>query len=383
MRFAVFVALFVLASAPAARAAIQTPTLASVAADVLAGRLPASPAEAPAAVSIEADLAAALRAEPIPGGREKTLYFSLDDGVLTLRRSIAGARYRATGVCTDCNFRQALRGHTHPYENPFSVIDLDIAAREKRASLMVARNGQIWLALPTRAIPKAGPDPRATLRYAIFGNRLECPARTPADGWAASSVMGRRVEIVARAAAQEFGLALYVADPGENLRRVQGVAADGVPARGEIIRAADLNLYETNLARLLHAGGRPGEPLPGPTQDYPALDEFLADRVGIDSTGGLDVLTNGVSRNWFTPLPTTFYLDDFSDLSLPELRFVSVQNSADCSRLMVMQGAQTFDPDTVRYIRGWSRDRTSTAPFTADWTAMTEADFPTGQVVPW
>ena len=48
-----------------------------------------------------AGLATALRAEPLPGGREKTLYISLDDGVLTLRRSIAGARYRASGVCTE------------------------------------------------------------------------------------------------------------------------------------------------------------------------------------------------------------------------------------------------------------------------------------------
>ena len=383
MRFAVVAAVLVLSLAPSARATPQTATLASVAADTLAGRLPATPADAPEAISIEADLATALRAEPLPGGREKTLYISLDDGVLTLRRSIAGARYRASGVCTDCDFRQALRGHTHPYENPFSVIDLEIAAREKRASLMVTRNGQIWLALPTRAIPKSGPDPRATLRYAVFGNRLECPARTPPDGWAASSVMGRRVEIVARATAREFGLALYVANPGEGFRRVEGMAADGIPSRGAVIRAADLNPFEMTLARLLHAAGRPATPLPGPTEAYTALDDFLAGRAGIDSTGGLETLVNGASQSWFSPLPTTVYLDDFSDLSLSELRFVSVQNSADCARILVAQGSQSFDPDAVRYGHGWSRERISTAPLLEGWTTMSAEEMPTGQVVPW
>lgn len=381
MRIAVLFALIALAASPAAA---QTPTLDSVAADAMAQRYPANPQAAPAAISIAPELAAALRAEPLPGGQEKTLYFALDDGVLTLRRSIAGARYRATGSCPDCDFRQPIRGHTHPYENPFSVIDLEIAAGENRPSLMVARNGQIWLALPTRARPKTGRDSRAALRYALFGNRLECPAMTPPDGWASTTVMGRRVEAVARTAAAEFGLALYVADPGQEFRRVEGLTGTAMPAAGRV-RAEDLNVYERSLARLLHAAAfRNNDGWPEPTEAFPVLDAYMAEQVR-DPTLGLEVITERAfaQGNWFSALPTTLYLTPFSDLSASELRFVSVQHSPDCSRIMVLQGRQTFEPDGVAYEWGWSRDRASTAPFEEGWTVMAADDMPTGQVVPW
>ncbi len=381
MRFAL---VFALGLAFASPALAQVPTLDSIAADALSHRYPASPQAAPAAISIDPDLAAALRAEPLPGGREKTLYFALDDGRLTLRRSIAGARYRATGSCLDCHFRQPVRGHTHPYENPFSVMDLELAAGGNTPSLMVARNGQIWLALPTRARPKSDRDPRAALRYALFGNRLECPAMTPADGWASTTVMGRRVEAVARTAAAEFGMALYVADPGQDFRRVEGLTGTAMPAPGRL-RAADLNAYERSLSRLLHAAVfRNSDGWPEPTEAFPALDAFFAQNAG-DPTAGLERLTDsaGSRYNWFSALPTTLYLTRYNDLSAPELPFVSVQNSADCSRIMVLQGRQSFEPDGVVYERGWSRDRASIAPLEEGWTVMTAADMPTGQVVPW
>jgi hypothetical protein len=382
MRLAVLFALITLA-APATATA-QTPTLDSIAADALVNRYPANLEAAPAAISIRPELADALRAEPLPGGQEKTLYFALDDGVLTLRRSIAGARYRASGVCLDCSFRQPISGHTHPYENPFSVIDLEIAAGENRPSLMVARNGQIWLALPTRARPKTGRDPRAILRYAMFGNRLECPAITPPGGWASTTVMGRRVEAVARTAAVEFGLALYVADPGQDFRRVEGLEGTAMPPPNRI-RDVELNPYERSLARLLHAAAfRNNDGWPEPTEPFPALDAFFAEQAG-DPSGGLDRLTNGAAAhsNWFSALPTTMYLTPFDNLEARELRFVSVQNSADCTRLMVLQGRQTFEPDGVVYEWGWSRDLASTAPVEEGWDIMTAAEMPTGQVVPW
>lgn len=382
MRLAVLFALILLA-APASATA-QTPTLDSIAADALAQRYPATPEAAPAAISIRPDLAAALRAEPLPGGQEKTLYFALDDGVLTLRRSIAGARYRATGVCTDCDFRQPITGHTHPYENPFSVIDLEIAAGGNTPSLMVARNGQIWLALPTRARPKTGRDPRAALRYALFGNRLECPAMTPPDGWASTTVMGRRVEAVARTAAAEFGLALYVADPGQDFRRVEGLQNTAMPAPGRF-RAADFNVYERSLARLLHAAAfRNNNGWPEPTEAFPVLDAYFAE-LAADPTAGLATITDRAfaQANWFSALPTTLYLTPFSNLEASELRFVSVQHSPDCSRIMVLQGSQTFEPDGIVYDLGWSRERASTAPLEQGWTVMRAEDMPTGQVVPW
>lgn len=382
MRIAVLFALIALALPTSLRA--QVPTLDSIAADALAQRYPSSPQTAPAAISINPELAAALRAEPLPGGQEKTLYFALDDGALTLRRSIAGARYRATGVCADCNFRQPIRGHTHPYENPFSVIDLEIAAGENRPSLMVARNGQIWLALPTRVRPKTGRDPRAVLRYAMFGNRLECPATVPPDGWASTTLMGRRVEVVARTAAREFGLALYVADPGEDFRRVEGLDGTALPPPGRV-RAADLNVYERSLSRLLHAAAfRNNDGWPEPTEAFPVLDAFFAEQVS-DPTAGLERLTGGAAANfnWFSALPTTLYLTPFNNLAAQELRFVSVQHSPDCSRVTVLQGRQTFEPDGIVYEWGWSRDRASTAPLEEGWTVMAPADMPTGQVVPW
>lgn len=381
MRIAVLFALIALSASPAGA---QTPTLSSIAADAQAQRYPASPQTAPTSISIAPDLAAALRAEPLPGGQEKTLYFSLDDGILTLRRSIAGARYRASGVCTDCNFSQPISGHTHPYENPFSVIDLEIAAAERKPSLMVARNGQIWLALPTRAGPKAGRDPSAVLRYAVFGNRLECPAITPSDGWATATVMGRRVEAVARTAAAEFGLALYVADPGQDFRRVEGLEGSAMPSPGRV-RAADLNVYELSLSRLLHAAVfRNSNGWPEPTRAFPVLDAFFTEHTA-DPTAGLERLTDAAAANanWFSALPTTLYLTPFNNLAAQELRFVSVQNSADCTRIMVLQGRQTFEPDGVVYEWGWSRDRASSAPLEEGWTVMAPADMPSGQVVPW
>lgn len=362
------------------------PTLAQIGADNLASRRPVSVEAAPPIIALNPDLAAALRAEPIDGGRERTLYLALADGRLSLARSIVGSRYRATGTCLDCDFVQPIRGHTHPYENPFSVVDLRIAASEGRPSLMVTTAGQIWLALPTGATRPPAPD--IAERFALFGNRLECGVETPADGWAAPSAMGRRVEVIARVAADQLGLALYVADPGQDFRKLAPVPTDieAVAPKG-IVHAAELNTYERSLLRLLlRAGQTPaGQTVAWtpPTEPYPALDRALSAPARYGVLRMAAFIAAGAESQWFSALPTTVYVEGFADLDKDELPFVAVQNSADCSRVLVMEGRQTFAPDTVRHSRGWWRDRTSTAPIEQSWTEMAGADFPTGQVVPW
>lgn len=364
----------------------DAPTLAEIGAASLASRDPASVAVAPATIVLDPALAAALRAEPIDGGREKTLYLALTDGRLSLARSVVGSRYRATGACADCDFVQPIRGHTHPYENPFSVIDLRIAASEGRPSIMVTTAGQIWLALPTRERRQPAGD--IAERFALFGNRLECGVATPAEGWAAPTLMGRRVETVARVAAHQLGLALYVADPGQDFRKLAPVPTDiEAVAPDGIVHAADLNTYEQSLLRLLYMAG---QTLPErtvawapPTDAYPFVDRALSApaKYGVMRMAG--VIAGGAGSQWFSALPTTVYVDGYSDLAATELPFVSVQNSADCSRVLVMEGYQTFAPDTVNYTRGWSRDRASAAPITDGWSEMAAGDFPAGQVVPW
>lgn len=394
MRALLILAALALLAAPAASATAKAqspdaPTLAEVGAQALASRFPASPDAAPERIRLNPTLAAALRAEPIPGGREKTLYLSLEGDDLILRRAIAGDRYRATGFCADCDFVQPIRGHTHPYENPFSVVDLAIASREMKPSLMVTTTGQIWLALPTGAT--VAHDSDIATRYALFQGRLECPggrlAPAPADGWASPSAMGRRVELAARTAAAQFGLALYVAEPGEDFRRIAGLPPRPELAEGAVVAASDLNIQEISLLRLLHAASlsKPTAPVawPEPNRPYPALDHRLAvpSRTGVFRTAS--AIAGQASAAWFSALPTTVYLTPFSDLSVDRLPFVSVQNSDDCRRVMVLDGVQTFAPDGVRYTRGWSRPRSSTAAPEVDWTPMTAADLPSGQVVPW
>lgn len=386
MRIAIAAFALAALAGPAMSQTPDAPTLAEVGADNLASRRPVSVEAAPATIAVDPDLAAALRAEPIDGGREKTLYLELADRRLSLARSIVGSRYRATGACLDCDFVQPIRGHTHPYENPFSVVDLRIAAAEGRPSLMVTTAGQIWLALPTGETRP--PTPNIAERFALFGNRLECGVAAPADGWAAPSAMGRRVEMVARVAADQLGLALYVAHPGQDFRKLAPVPTDieAVAPKG-IVHAADLNTYERSLLRLLHGAGQtPGGQTVAwtpPTEPYPALDRALSAPARYGVLRMAAFIAAGAESQWFSALPTTVYVEGFADLEKDELPFVAVQNSADCSRVLVMEGRQTFAPDTVRYSRGWWRDRTSTTPIEQGWTEMGDADFPTGQVVPW
>jgi hypothetical protein len=358
---------------------------------------PENPEAAPGTIDLPADFAEALRATPLDGGREKRLFISFLSGAPVLEFAAGGARYTASGSCPQCAFPQPITGHTHPYENPFSVQDLKLVARWKEPSLMVTRSGQVWLALPTLAtvaLPQTPADDWRTTRYALFGNRLECSAREPSDGWASPTVMGRRVEAVARAAAAELGIALYVADPGQPLRRLAAMPADlDLLSLTRPFDASDLNTYEMSLLRVMHgvaySGDGKGVRWPVPTEAYAPLDEAMSQarpERSPGTVGGMrnvgDIAAMG-GAYWIEALPTTVYTQAFSDVTARELTFVSIQNSADCSRVLVMEGVQTFAPDGVRYGRGWARDRASTAPIEQGWTVMTEADFPTGQVVPW
>ena len=391
-----------LAAAQGAQARQTEVTLGAIAEVVPATRFPDSPETAPATISMPDTFAAAVRATPIDGGREKTLFIAFRAGQPVLKAAIGGARYTASGACGQCDFPMPISGHTHPYENPFSVQDLSLVMQRRQPSLMVTTTGQIWLALPTQqTLQVAAPSSREvdawlTMRYALFGNRLECPARVPNDGWASPTAMGRRVEASARAAASQLGIALYVSRPGEPLQRLARTSSDMEVFRGTSgLTPDDLGVFELSLLRLMHGvaeRSRSGPVRwPEPSQPYPELDAALTLPVGgtgerretVSGLLNLGRLQAAAGDHWITALPTTVYTAPFADTSRRDLPFVSVQNSADCSRILVMEGVQTFAPDSVTYSRGWARDRRSTAALTEGWSVMASEDFPRGQVVPW
>lgn len=398
MRIAVLTVLLALAAVPAQ--AQTTTRLDDLAELALKRAYPDTPETAPDIIEIDPALAAALRAEPIDGGREKTLYLKLEQTGLVLARSIAGERYRATGRCTDCDFETPIDGHTHPYENPLSVQDLVLTVDRRKPSLMAARDGRLWLAVPTQAsldLPDGASTGWTPLRHGFFSNRLECPARAPSDGWASDTAMARRVETAARAAAHQLHIALYVAEPGGLFRKLAPM-----PASDELLRwdraftPAELNAHERTLLRLLHVANgwriKNGVVWPAPDQPMPELQALL-DAAPEEEEAEVPEVVDGArkvanraslaSARWFSALPTTVYAQPFSDPTVPELSFASVQTSADCRDILLLEGVQTFAPDTVRYTRGWRRPRDLAGPETEGWTPIDPADFPTGQVVPW
>lgn len=366
--------------------------------------LPSTVAASPEAISIDAALRDRLLTLPLDGGREQNFYLRFDPaaGTLSFERAVMGARYRATGVCDDCNYPQPVQGHTHPYENPFSVVDLIIAGRTNRASLMAASDGRLWLAVPSAKSRDIALEEWREFRYALFGNRLQCPARTPPGGWASTTAMGRNVEIVARAAAHDLKVALYVLDPGATAFRKlpdfdHGEPLFDIDRRFEV---GDLNAYEMALLRTLTLASATREAAEGPWLNReseidprgpaPRLDAELA--APADETDPPEI--QGAPRNaaniasdargyWFRPLPTTVYRASFADLSRPTVPFVSVQLSADCRDVMVLQGEQSFAPNGVAYTRGWRRERSGAGPWNAGWRPMEPDRFPRGQVVPW
>lgn len=394
-----------LAAAQGARA--QQPdtsevTLGAIAEMVPGKTFPSSPETAPATITLPDTFAAAVRAAPLDGGREKKLFIAFRAGQPVLKAAIGGERYTGSGECGHCDFPMPIPGHTHPYENPFSVQDLTIVLNNEEPSLMITTTGQIWLAVPTqRSIRATGAEPIdvgsfARTGYAFFGNRLECPASVPTDGWASPTTMGRRVEISARAAASQMGIALYVANPGEPLRKLADAGADLALLRASRpLAEEDLGVFELSILRLMHAVGRTADSgdvrWPEPTEAYPELDQALALPVGGTGTRrdsisiplNLYRIESIASEHWISALPTTIYTTPFADTSRRDLPFVSVQNSPDCSRILVMEGVQTFAPDSVTYSRGWARDRQSDAAITEGWSVMAPRDFPRGQAVPW
>ncbi len=401
---AAFLAALLLAT-PASAA--TTMTLDQLAAQVNLPALPRDVSLAPDAITISVALRDVLLAQPLDGGREQTVYLRFDPaaGALSFDRAVPGHRYRASGRCEDCDFPQPVQVHTHPYENPFSVVDLIIAGRSRTVSLMAARDGRLWLAIPTTSSHGIAVEEWREFRYALFGNRLQCPARTPPGGWASSTPMGRNVEIVARAAAHDLKVALFVLDRGQTAFRKLPDFDHGEPmfAIDRPFQVADLNAYEMALLRTLDLASGDRETREGP---------WFAREAGIDPGAGAAALlarlaeppdafdefddpsVQGAPRNaakiasdasayWLRPLPTTIYRVPYRDLSRASLPFASVQYSADCRDVLVLQGEQAFAPDGVTYSRGWKRSANHPGAWSDGWTAMQPGDFPSGQVVPW
>jgi hypothetical protein len=391
-----------LLAAPASAATSMT--LDELAAQVNVPALPRDVALAPDGITIGAALRDILLAQPLEGGREQTVYLRFDPaaGALSFDRAIPGDRYRASGRCDDCDYPKPIQVHTHPYENPFSVVDLIIAGRTRTVSLVAARDGRLWLAIPTTGSHDIAREEWREFRYALFGNRLQCPARTPPGGWAASTPMARNVEIVARAAAHDLKVALYVLDPGQTVFRKLADFDHGEPmfAIDRPFQVADFNAYEMALLRTLDLASGDRETREGP---------WFGREAGIDPRGGSatlparlatppdesdDPAVQGAPRNaasiaadasahWLRPLPTTIYRVPYRDLSRASLPFASVQYSADCRDILVLQGEQVFVPDAVAYTRGWRRPRAQSGPWSEGWQELSPAGFPTGQSVPW
>lgn len=367
----------------------QTVSLDAIAGQTAAGSRPQSPDKAPKTISIRPELAATLRAQVLDGGREVGLFLAYEDGRLRFDRAVGGQRYTAPGACPDCDFQMPLNAHTHPYENPFSVIDITLVAQRNAPSLVVTTRG-MYLALPTMETQRTQPFGELRRRYALFGNRLECPAAAPDDGWSAPTAMGRNVEGPMRGAAAALGVAIYVLD-GDTFRRIDGVdASDPVFDPAHRVTLADLNLYEATLLRVMAAATRAG--WTGAFDAAADDPEWMAlmTRMGeggrtpadYDAMPFIRDRTNPIGRLWFEALPTTVYGHPFADQSVPDLPFTSVQYSPDCAEVWVLRGRQGFRPETVVYEAGWRQARDG-GMTEAGWTPMAPADLPTGHAVPW
>ncbi len=378
-------------------AVAQTVSLDALARSVEQETSPGHGGPSPEIVTIRPEFLAALRAELRDGGREVSIFTQLQGGQLEIVEVAGDMRYRAPAGCARCAGRSPIEIHTHPYENPISIIDLSIAEGGRRPVLVVTHDG-LYLAIWSSDLAERGGVSRSTRihRYSLFANRLECPARPPADGWSARTRMGRNVEAVMRAAAPAFGVRLYRLRDGAFRRMASMAATDSVFDWRAPVARSEFNLHERTLLRTAQAmqiGTAAGDgALFDPTILSAAWTDLWTRPPQVESearavlTDGLGLsyrLLSAQALGWFEPLPTTFYADDVGDTTRQSVRFTSVQYAADCSAVLVLEGAQAFAPDGVRYARGWRRSLDFTGPENAGWTPIDATDLPTDHHVPW
>lgn len=343
------------------------------------GWRPATSADAPASIPLTPEFVAALARLPVDGGRERALFFRLDGPSLTLALVVEGRRYAAPGRCADCDWTPPLSGHTHAYANPPSHVDVLLTASGDQPHLVVA-HGSVWLLLPTRD-SRAAPQPSAAV-VGLAANRVQCrsePRVAPAG-------MPQHVEAVTRATAASLHVLVYALQDGA-LRRLPAAGPLDLPASFDA-----LNGYERVLLALIRQTRLAPEGL-APEFDPRRLPPYSIRGEDVDwleedwAAFTPDVQMTAATQTgrgaWFNVLPTTVYSEPVADLSRTEFPFASVQLNADCPRLRVLEGVQTFSPDGVRYLRGWERLAGYAGALHEGWSTLGAGELPTGHVVPW
>lgn len=290
-----------------------------------------------------------------------------------------GRRYAAPGRCTDCDWVPALPGHTHAYANPPSHVDVLLTASEDRPHL-VAAHGSLWLLLPTLE-SAAAPQLSAAL-IGLAANRTQCRSEPRVS----PSGMPRHVEAVTRATAASVGVVVYALRDGA-LRRLPAAAPLDLPSSFEAMNGYERVLLALIRQTRLALEGR--TPVFDPRRLPPYsirgedVDWLEEDWAAFPPDIQITAATQTGRGAWFNVLPTTVYSEPVADLSRTEFPFASVQLNADCSRLRVLEGVQTFSPDGVRYLRGWERAAEYRGALHEGWSEAAADQLPTDHVVPW
>lgn len=343
------------------------------------GWRPATVAGAPESIPLTPEFVAALARLPVDGGRERALFFRLEGASLTLARVVEGRRYAAPGRCADCDWTPPLSGHTHAYANPPSHVDVLLTASEDQPHLVVA-HGSVWLLLPTRD-SRAAPQPSAAL-VGLAANRAQCRS----EARIAPAGMPRHVEAVTRATAASLHVLVYALQGGA-LRRLPAAEPLDLPASFDA-----LNGYERVLLALIRQtrlASRGEAPVFNPRRLPPYslrgedVDWLEEDWATFSPELQMTAATQTGRGAWFNVLPTTVYAEPLDDLSRSEFPFAAVQMNADCSRLRVLEGVQSFSPDRVRYQSGWERPAGQTGALHEGWSTLAAGELPTDHVVPW